>query len=163
WEVRYENLVPGSAMPYDNIAGKHYDSGDFQKNLLLAKEKIDFEKWRERQLKGEPDGRRIGIGFATYTEQTAHGTSVFAGSGAAFVRGYEQATAKMGLDGGLEITAGVHSHGQGMETTLGQIAHEVLGIDLSKIRIRLGDTATTPFSTGTYASRGVVMVGGAVM
>ncbi|MGH2506849.1 MAG: xanthine dehydrogenase family protein molybdopterin-binding subunit [Ktedonobacteraceae bacterium] len=163
WEVRYENLIPGSAMPYDNIAGKHYDSGDFQQNLMLAKEKIDLEKWRERQRQGEPDGRRIGIGFATYTEQTAHGTSVFAKWGAAFVPGYEQAVAKIGLDGGLELAAGVHCHGQGMETTFGQIAHEVLGIDVSKIRVRLGDTATTPFSTGTYASRGVVMAGGAIM
>lgn len=163
WEVRYENLVPGSAMPYDNIADKHYDSGDFQKNLLLAKEKIDLEKWRDRQSKGEADGRRIGVGFATYTEQTAHGTSVFASWGAAFVPGFEQATAKIGLDGGLEISAGVHNHGQGMETTFAQIAHEVLGIEVEKIRLRLGDTATTPFSTGTYASRGVVMAGGAVM
>jgi aerobic carbon-monoxide dehydrogenase large subunit len=163
WEVRYENLVPGSAMPYENIAGKRYDSGDFQKNLLLAKEKIGFEHWRERQRKGEPDGRLIGIGFATYTEQTAHGTSVFASWGAAFVPGFEQATAKIGLDGGLEISAGVHNHGQGMETTFAQIANEVLGINVDKIRVRLGDTATTPFSTGTYASRGVVMAGGAIM
>ena len=163
WEVRYENLVAGSAMPYENIAGKHYDSGDFQKNLLLAKEKIKFEYWRDRQRKGEPDGRLIGIGFATYTEQTAHGTSVFASWGAAFVPGFEQATAKIGLDGGLEISAGVHNHGQGMETTFAQIANEVLGINVDKIRVRLGDTATTPFSTGTYASRGVVMAGGAIM
>lgn len=163
WEVRYENLVPGSAMPYDNIAGKHYDSGDFQKSLLLAKEKIGFEQWRERQRKGEPDGRRIGVGFATYTEQTAHGTSVFAAWGAAFVPGFEQATAKLTVDGGLEISAGVHCHGQGMETTFPQIAHEVLGINVEKVRINLGDTATTPFSTGTYASRGVVMAGGAIM
>jgi carbon-monoxide dehydrogenase large subunit len=163
WQVRYENLVPESAMPYENIAGKHYDCGDFQKNLLLAKEKIDLEKWRERQSKGEADGRRIGIGFATYTEQTAHGTSVFASWGAAFVPGFEQANAKMVVGGGLEISAGVHNHGQGMETTFAQIAHEVLGIDIDKVRVRLGDTATTPFSTGTYASRGVVMAGGAIM
>ena len=29
WEVRHENLVPASAMPYDNVARKHYDSGDY--------------------------------------------------------------------------------------------------------------------------------------
>ena len=33
WEVRHENLVPASAMPYDNVARKHYDSGDYQKSL----------------------------------------------------------------------------------------------------------------------------------
>jgi len=49
-----------------------------------------------------------------------------------------------------------------METTLAQIAHEVLGIDLANIRVVHGDTGLTPYSTGTYASRSIVMAGGAV-
>jgi carbon-monoxide dehydrogenase large subunit len=162
WEVRHDNLVPGSAMPYDNVTKKHYDSGDYQKSLLLAKEKIGFEAVRERQKRGEKDGCLIGIGFASYVEQTAHGTSVFSTWGLPLVPGFDEATVRMTPDGGLELRAGVHSHGQGMETTLAQIAHEVLGIDLAKIRVVLGDTASTPFSTGTYASRSIVMAGGAV-
>ena len=79
WEVRHDNLVPAAAMPYDNVARKHYDSGDYRQALTTAREKIDFVAWRERQRKGEPDGRLIGIGFASYCEQTAHGTSVFSG------------------------------------------------------------------------------------
>jgi len=162
WEVRHDNLVPASAMPYDNVARKHYDSGDYRKSLLLAKEKIGFEKWRARQKQGEPDGRRIGIGFATYCEQSAHGTSVFAAWGLPVIPGYDQATVRVTPDGGLEVRVGVHSHGQGMETTLAQIAHEVLGIELQRIRVVHGDTGTTPYSTGTYASRSIVMAGGAV-
>ncbi len=77
WEVRHENLVPASAMPYNNVARKHYDSGDYQMSLQRAREKLDVAAWRARQSRGEPDGRRIGIGFATYCEQSAHGTSVF--------------------------------------------------------------------------------------
>jgi carbon-monoxide dehydrogenase large subunit len=65
-------------------------------------------------------------------------------------------------DGGLEVRVGVHSHGQGMETTLAQIAHEVIGIDIAEIRVVHGDTGLTPYSTGTYASRSIVMAGGAV-
>jgi carbon-monoxide dehydrogenase large subunit len=49
-----------------------------------------------------------------------------------------------------------------METTLAQIAHEVLGLDIARIRVVHGDTGTTPYSTGTYASRSIVMAGGAV-
>jgi carbon-monoxide dehydrogenase large subunit len=49
-----------------------------------------------------------------------------------------------------------------METTLAQIASEVLGIGIDKIHVVLGDTGLTPFSTGTYASRSIVMAGGAV-
>jgi aerobic carbon-monoxide dehydrogenase large subunit len=162
WEVRHDNLVPASAMPYDNVSRKHYDSGDYRKSLLTARDKIDLDKWRERQRKGEPDGRLIGVGFATYCEQSAHGTSVFAAWGLPVVPGYDQAAVRMTPDGGLEVRVGVHSHGQGMETTLAQIAHEILGIDIARIQVVHGDTGATPYSTGTYASRSIVMAGGAV-
>ena len=162
WEVRRENLVTPEAMPYTNIARKRYDTGDYPQSLDTVRREIDLDKWRARQRRGEPDGRRIGIGFASYCEQSAHGTSVFAAWGLPLIPGYDQATARLLVDGSLEIRAGVHSHGQGMETTLAQIAHEVIGIDIAKIRVVLGDTGTTPFSTGTYASRSIVMTGGAV-
>jgi carbon-monoxide dehydrogenase large subunit len=162
WEVRRENLVTPQAMPYTNIARKRYDTGDYPGSLDAVRREIDLDKWRARQRRGEPDGRRIGIGFATYCEQSAHGTSVFAAWGLPLIPGYDQATVRLLVDGSLEVRAGVHSHGQGMETTLAQIAHEVIGIDIGRIRIILGDTETTPFSTGTYASRSIVMTGGAV-
>ena len=117
---------------------------------------------RERQRRGEPDGRLIGFGLAIYCEQGAHGTSVYAGWGIPMVPGHEQATARMTPDGGLELRVGVHSHGQGLETTLAQVAHEILGVDVAKIRVVHGDTALTPYSTGTWGSRCVVMAGGAV-
>ena len=162
WEVRHDNLVPASAMPYDNVARKHYDSGDYQQSLKLVHDKVDLPAWRARQKGGEPDGRRIGIGFATYCEQSAHGTSVFSAWGLPIIPGYDQATVRVTPDGGLEVRVGVHSHGQGMETTLAQIAHEVTGVDLAAIRVVHGDTGVTPYSTGTYASRSIVMAGGAV-
>jgi aerobic carbon-monoxide dehydrogenase large subunit len=49
-----------------------------------------------------------------------------------------------------------------METTLAQVAHETLGVDVAKIRVVHGDTAMTPYSTGTWGSRSMVMAGGAV-
>jgi carbon-monoxide dehydrogenase large subunit len=162
FEVRHDNLVPASAMPYDNVTRKHYDSGDYKASLALAREKLDLPAWRARQARGEGNGRRIGVGFATYCEQSAHGTSVFSAWGLPIIPGFDQATVRVTPDGGLEVRAGVHSHGQGMETTLAQIAHEVTGIDIPGIRVVLGDTGLTPYSTGTYASRSIVMAGGAV-
>jgi carbon-monoxide dehydrogenase large subunit len=52
--------------------------------------------------------------------------------------------------------------GQGLETTLAHVASEMLGIDPSLINVVHGDTALTPYSTGAYASRSMVMAGGAV-
>ncbi len=161
-EVRAENLVQPEQMPFTNITNKFYDSGDFPAGVREAVEKIDVAGIRARQAGGEPDGRLIGVGFATYVEQTAHGRPVFGAWGIAVVPGYENASVKLTADGGLEIRVGVQSHGQGMETTLAQIAHTELGIPLDRIAVIHGDTGTTPFSTGTFASRGIVMAGGAV-
>lgn len=161
-ELRRRNLVTPDMMPYDNITGKHFDSGDYPESLRRAEAEIDLASIRERQAKGEEDGRLIGVGFATYCEQAAHGTAVYAAWGIPMVPGFEQAGARMTPDGGLELRIGVHSHGQGMETTMAQVAHEVLGVDFDRIKLVHGDTALTPYSTGTWGSRSMVMAGGAV-
>jgi carbon-monoxide dehydrogenase large subunit len=161
-EVRLRNLVRPEEMPFDNITRKHFDSGDYPEALRRAIAAIDVASLRERQRHPEADGRLIGVGLSVYCEQAAHGTSVYAGWGIPMVPGHEQATARMTPDGGLEIRVGVQSHGQGMETTLAQVAHEILGIDIARVRVIHGDTALTPYSTGTWGSRSMVMAGGAV-
>ncbi len=160
-EVRIENMVKPEQMPYTNAARKSFDSGDYPEAVRRAAVMLDTDAVRARQRAGEPDGRLIGMGFGSYAEQTAHGTSVFASWGLQMVPGYEQAGVKLTPDGGLEIRVGVQSHGQGMETTLAQIASEVLGIDPDRVMVMHGDTGLTPYSTGTYASRSIVMAGGA--
>jgi aerobic carbon-monoxide dehydrogenase large subunit len=160
--VRRANLVQPHEMPYDNITGKHFDSGDYPQALERALSALDLPKWRARQQRGEADGRRIGVGHAIYCEQAAHGTSVYHGWGIPMVPGHEQCRARLTPDGILELGIGAHSHGQGMETTLAQVACTVLGIDEEEVRLVHGDTALSPYSTGTWGSRCAVMSGGAV-
>jgi carbon-monoxide dehydrogenase large subunit len=161
-ELRFKSLVQPSQMPFDNIAKRHFDSGDYPEALRKAIEAIGFDKTRERQTMREPDGRRIGVGFAMYSEQAGHGTSVYAAWGVPFVPGHEQCYARFTPDGGLELRIGAHSHGQGLETTLSQVAHSILGVPHDVIRLVHGDTAETPYSTGTWGSRCMIMAGGAV-
>lgn len=160
--VRLANLVQPHEMPYDNITGKHFDSGDYPQALQRAVDALGLPAWRARQQAGEADGRRIGVGHAIYCEQGAHGTSVYSGWGIPMVPGHEQCAARLTPDGGLELRIGAHSHGQSMETTLAQVAWTVLGIDESQVRLVHGDTALSPYSTGTWGSRSAVMSGGAV-
>jgi aerobic carbon-monoxide dehydrogenase large subunit len=161
-EVRAKIFVPPEKMPFTTITKKWFDSGNYPEALRRAVAAIDIDGVRARQRSGEPDGRLIGVGLATYCEQAAHGTSVYHGWGIPMVPGFEQATARLTPDGGLELRVGIQSHGQGLETTLAQVAHEILGIDIAKIKVVHGDTAMTPYSTGTWGSRCMVMAGGAV-
>jgi carbon-monoxide dehydrogenase large subunit len=160
-EVRRRNLVPPEAMPFDNITNKHFDSGDYPEALRRALAAIDLPAIRARQPAGAGP-RRIGVGLSVFCEQGAHGTSVYAGWGIPMVPGFEQATARLTADGGLELRVGIQSHGQGLETSLAQVAHEILGISIDRIKVVHGDTGLTPYSTGTWGSRCMVMAGGAV-
>ena len=160
--VRMENMVPASAMPYRSITHLVYDTGDYAESVRRAAELIGFEAVRARQKRGEADGRLIGVGFASFTEQTAHGCGEWVSRGVPVIPGYESATARMMTDGSLMLMVGIVSHGQGMETSLAQIAHEELGVDPMQVSIRHGDTQVSPFGMGTFASRSMVMSGGAV-
>jgi carbon-monoxide dehydrogenase large subunit len=131
-------------------------------------EALDWQGWRAKQKESNaksdiaPGAKRIGLGMAVYCEQGAHGTSVYHGWGIPMVPGYEQCKARFTPDGVLELGIGVHSHGQGMETSMAQIANSILGIAIERVRVSHGDTALSPYSTGTWGSRSAVMAGGAV-
>ena len=158
YEVRLANLVGPEQMPYDNVTDKHFDSGDYPELLRMAVAAIDLVTVRERQKRGEPDGRLIRLGISVFSEQTAHGTTADGKRRAL----YEQAFARLTPDGRLDIRVGIQTIGQGLETTLAQVAVECLGINISDVHVRLGDTELSPYSTGAWGSRGMVWAGGAV-
>jgi carbon-monoxide dehydrogenase large subunit len=162
FQVRLCNMVRPEQMPFDNVVGKHFDSGDHPECLRRAVEAIRLPDVRERQKRPEPDGRLIGVGLSFFVEQGAHGTSVLAAWGREIVPGYEQANVKLTADGDVEIHVGTLSHGQGHETTYAQVAYEILGVDFDKIKVVQGDTLHTPYSTSTWGSRSMVHGGGAV-
>ena len=87
-------------MPYVNITNKHYDTGDYPASLARVREMIGFDVFRAGPSR-DAQGRYLGIGFATYTEQSAHGTKVFAAWGLPLVPGYDQAHVKLTPDGAL--------------------------------------------------------------
>jgi aerobic carbon-monoxide dehydrogenase large subunit len=163
-EVRLRNFVQPAQMPYVSITKKTLDSGDYAAALKRAAELINLPTVRTRQKNGEADGQLIGVGFASFYEQTAYGTGPFgyAAWGIELVPGMEPAVARLTGDGELILEIGSHSHGQGHETVFAQLAHEVLGIDPRKVSVRFGDTSTSPVGTGTYTSRSMVTTGGAV-
>lgn len=159
--LRARSLVQASEMPYTNITNKVFDSGDYTRAMERAVAALDWQTWRARQRE-TAGSKRIGLGLAVFCEQGAHGTSVYQGWGIPMVPGFEQCSVRMTPDGVLEVQIGVHSHGQSMETTMAQVANTVLGIDPANVRVLHGDTATSPYSTGTWGSRSAVMAGGAV-
>ena len=116
-EIRLRKFVQPEQMPYASITKKTLDSGNYGAALKRAAELIDVPAVRARQKKGEPDGRLIGVGLASFYEQTAYGTGPFGYAlwGIELVPGMEPAVARLTGDGELILEVGTHSHGQGHE------------------------------------------------
>lgn len=70
---------------------------------------------------------------------------------------------KLDFDACLTILTGAPEIGQGSSTILTQCVAEVLGIDVSRIRIITSDSAVTPKDNGAYSSRVTYMVGNAAI
>ena len=164
YEVRLENLLSPEQLPATLVTKKHIDSGDYPETLRRVMKLVDYKGVRKRQQAGEADGRRIGVGLACFYEQTAYGTGPmgYSGWGIELVPGHELSTVKLTPDGGVWASVGIHSHGQGLETTLAQVVSEILTVDPDRVVVRYGDTASAYTGTGTYASRSMVVAGGAV-
>ncbi len=111
--------------------------------------------WRQRKGK-LPKGRGLGMACSHYVSgasKPVHWT------------GEPHATVHMKLDfdGSIVLLTGAPEIGQGSSTILTQLAAEVLGVDMSRIRVVTGDSQVTPKDNGAYSSRVTVIVGNAVV
>ncbi len=70
---------------------------------------------------------------------------------------------KLDFDGSIVILTGAAEIGQGSSTILSQCVAEVMGLDLSRIRIVASDSEVTPKDNGSYSSRVTFMVGNAAI
>jgi carbon-monoxide dehydrogenase large subunit len=73
--------------------------------------------------------------------------------------GFERVELVMDPSGFLEARIGSSPHGQGLKTTLAQLIAD--GIAPKEIRVVAGDTDRSPYGWGTFASRSLVIAGGA--
>jgi aerobic carbon-monoxide dehydrogenase large subunit len=158
-ELRRRNLI--RSFPYRSVTGLVFDEGSYLASLDRAAEEIDLDAFRARQKAARAEGRCLGIGFCVFSERTGYGTPAFAARGMEITPGYERVEIAMDPSGYVEARIGASPHGQGLATTLAQLIADELGVEPSKIRIVHGDTDRTPYGWGTFASRSMVISGGA--
>jgi carbon-monoxide dehydrogenase large subunit len=163
-EIRRRNLV--TKFPHTSVTGVVHDEGTYVEALDVAVEHFDFEEFRARQAAAlalsDGSGPLLGVGISTFAERTGYGTPVFAKRSMGITPGFENVTMTMDPSGFVEACIGASPHGQGLETTLTQLIADQLHIDVAQVRIVHSDTDRTPYGWGTFASRSIVIAGGAV-
>jgi carbon-monoxide dehydrogenase large subunit len=160
-EIRLRNLVQPHEFPHKIGSGIVWDKSGFVEGLNAACETISYDALRARQAAARADGKWFGIGIACYAELTGIGSRISVAPGMPINTGTETATIRIDSTGAITAAFGIASHGQGLETTLAQVIAEHLGARMEDVRVIQGDSAAVPGGTGTYASRSMVLAGGA--
>ncbi len=123
---------------------------------------MDYPTLRERQREARAKGRALGIGFASFIEQSAPNSRVYGGAGVPIAAG-DGCSLRLESSGGLSCITSAQFQGQGLETGLAQLIADAFGVALESVRIVHGDTAVTPVGGGTWASRGLSVSGEATL
>jgi CO/xanthine dehydrogenase Mo-binding subunit len=153
-EVRSINFIDPDEFPYNQQVIDEdgtemiYDSGQYEKGLQLAMERIGYEDFAAEQQAAREQGRLIGLGIGCYVEGTGSGP-------------YEGVRVHVEPTGKISVATGTSAQGQGHETFVAQIVADRLGVDYRDVVVTTGDTSRFKWATGTFASRVGVVVGGA--
>jgi carbon-monoxide dehydrogenase large subunit len=158
-EIRRRNLI--RKFPYTSAAGLVYDEGSYVQTLEAAAKAIDVPAFRREQARLREEGRYVGVGFSSFSERSGYGSRAFAARKMDIVPGYETVELAIDPSGYAVARIGASPHGQGLRTTLAQIIADGIGLPPERIRIMHGDTDQTPYGWGTFASRSLVISGGA--
>jgi carbon-monoxide dehydrogenase large subunit len=159
-ELRLLNMLREDELPHVTPTFQEYDSGDYAEGLRGVRDLV-----AKSELPATPEGSRVrrGIGYASQVEFTGLGPSPVQKIVGFHVGGFETGVVRVDPDGSIVVSSGVMGMGQGIETTLAQIAAQNLGVPLEKVRVALGDTKVAPYSaSGSIASRSMTVGGGAV-
>ena len=141
-EVRRRNFIKPEKMPYKTITDHTYDTGEFAAHMDKALVEAEAGSFEARLKQSAAQGKIRGLGFSTYIEICAFGTS-------------EPAKIVLETDGTVTIHIGTQSTGQGHQTAYAQFAVGPLGLDYEKVRVVQGDTDALPSGGGTGGSRSV--------
>jgi CO/xanthine dehydrogenase Mo-binding subunit len=147
--ARILNVVaPGAREPWQGLTLGHARGAD------CLQRGADAFRWTERRTAVTGKGRfRRGLGMAAAT----HINGCFPGEDEATT-----ATLRLLADGRVELICALHDLGCGSDTSLAQIAAEVLGLRAGDVAIMPADTDTCPYDLGTRASRMTYIAGEAV-
>jgi CO/xanthine dehydrogenase Mo-binding subunit len=149
-EIRLQNCFKDGAVTATQQRLTHKVS--LTEVLTKATEAADFRtKWKKyRALPAAPKKR--GIGLACSYRGVSLGAEGVDAAGA---------IVSVQTDGSVIVSSGITDMGQGAQTQMSQIAAEVLGISMDRIRFLNTNTSRVPDSGPTVASRGTIMGGSA--
>jgi carbon-monoxide dehydrogenase large subunit len=163
-EVRKRNFIQRADFPYKPYGGPAviYDSGNYQGCLEKAMQAFDYAARSRERDDLRAKGRYRGIGVAAYTHMCGMAPSRRLSLMGFDRGGWESARVSVDSSGRATIFSGSMSQGHGHNTSLAQIAADILQIPIERIDIVQGDTRQVQAGHGTFNSRSMAVGGSSV-
>ncbi|MCG6902620.1 MAG: xanthine dehydrogenase family protein molybdopterin-binding subunit [Rhodobacter sp.] len=161
-EIRRRNLVPDDTYPCVSASGMKFDDLSHEKTLDRLISEMRYDDLRADQATCREKGVYRGIGLVSMVE-VANPSPMFYGIGGAPISAQDGATVRLDAGGALHVSSSITEQGQGTNTILAQIAAEVFGVDMDRVKVTTGDTDNVPYGGGTWASRGAGIGGEAML
>ncbi len=161
-EIRRKNLIVDDAYPVTTATGMKLDDLSHHKTLDKLIDIMGYQRLREEQTAFQEKGVYRGIGLVSMVEVT-NPSPMFYGIGGAPIAAQDGASIRLDAAGALHVAASITEQGQGTNTIIAQIAADVFGTDVDRVKVTTGDTANVPYGGGTWASRGTGIGGEAVL
>jgi carbon-monoxide dehydrogenase large subunit len=149
-ELRRKNFIQPDDFPYHTATGANYDSGNYAGALDKALELANYPELVRQRDAARARGELVGIGVSTFVEPSGS-------------PGGETGLVRVEQNGDVTLVTGSHSHGQGHETSFAQVVADQMNLPMQHVRVVHGDTAAIGSGTGTFASRSMVLGGGAAV
>lgn len=162
-ELRRHNFIKPADYPFKTPVLLTYDIGDYDASLDEALRMIDYDGYEVRRAESEARGKLRGIGVACYIEACGVAPSQLISKMGAGAGLWESAQIRFNATGTAFVLTGTHGHGQGHETTFGQIVADMFGIPMEDVELVHGDTSKVPMGMGTYGSRSLAVGGSAIV
>ncbi|KMO28871.1 hypothetical protein VQ03_29760, partial [Methylobacterium tarhaniae] len=151
--IRERNVIPDDAYPCAGASGIKLERLSHQAALAKLKAMMGYDALRAEQAELRARGIHRGIGLAAFIEIT-NPSAAFYGVGGARISSQDGCTIRLDPQGGVVASVSVTEQGQGTEGIIAQVVATAVGVPIGQVRVISGDTQTTPYGGGTWASRG---------
>ena len=161
-DIRRKNLISDDSYPCNSVAGMKLDDLSHQRALEKLVVTMGYDNLRAEQAELRKSGVYRGVGLVSMVEVT-NPSPMFYGIGGAPIASQDGATVRLDAGGALHIASSITEQGQGTNAILAQIAADVFGIEIERVKVTTGDTDNIPYGGGTWASRGAGIGGEAML
>ncbi len=161
-EFRRLNLIGDDKYPFTSVSGMKFEALSHHACLDKLLGLMDYKALRAEQQALRAKGIYRGIGLAALIEVT-NPSALFYGVGGARISAQDGCTLRLEPTGWVTALTGVTEQGQGTEGMIAQVVASIVGIPVEHVRVITGDTDTTPYGGGTWASRGAGIGGEAAL